>query len=139
MVFIPTKYIQNGVILFNINIIQTTTTRNPYKLLFGFISVAGVIGKGILLSAANSEDEVGNLDGTFVGVSSENHIFGLSYGVVYTSNIEGMGGIQIITDNQGRVLFRSKRYGTWTSPTRIDNFGYNTLEELAAALKPLMQ
>lgn len=98
--------------------------------------MAEQIGKGILLAAANSEDEVDNLNGTFIGVSSGNPIFGLSYGVIYTSNIEGMGGIQIITDNQGRVLFRSKRYGTWTSPTRIDNFGYNTLEELASALKP---
>lgn len=100
--------------------------------------MAGITGKGILLSAANSEGEVDNLDGTFVSVSSGNPIFGLSYGVVYTSNIEGMGGIQIITSNQGSVLFRSKRYGTWTSPTRIDNFGYNTLEELASALKPLL-
>lgn len=98
--------------------------------------MAGVIGKGLLLAAANSEDEVDNLDGTFIGISSGNPIFGLSYGTIYTSNVEGMGGIQIITDNKGSILFRSKRYGTWTSPTRIDNFGYNTLEELASALKP---
>ena len=72
--------------------------------------MAGIIGKGILIASANSEDEVNNLDGTFIGISSGNPIFGLSYGVIFTSNIEGMGGIQIITDNQGRVLFRRKRY-----------------------------
>ena len=45
MVFIPPKYIQNGVLLFNINIIQTTTTRNPYIVLFGFVTVAGIVRK----------------------------------------------------------------------------------------------
>lgn len=30
------------------------------------------------------------------------------------------------------------RGSSWRNWTRIDNFGYNTLEELAAALKPLL-
>ena len=31
--------------MFNINIIQTTTTRNPYIVLFGFVTVAGIVRK----------------------------------------------------------------------------------------------
>ena len=41
-----------------------------------------------------------------------------------------------------RNIERYVRYsdgGTYTAWSRLDNFGYNTLAELAAALKPLMQ
>ena len=44
-----------------------------------------------------------------------------------------------ISINGGETFIRSKANGTeFCSWQRIDNFGYNTLEELATALKPLL-
>lgn len=61
MVFIPPKYIQNGVLLFNINIIQTTTTRNPYIVLFGFVTVAGINKTNSLIIVNKSGDDANSI------------------------------------------------------------------------------
>ena len=47
---------------------------------------------------------------------------------------------QILTDNLGHCFCRvSNNSGkSWQSWQRLDNFGYNTLAELANALKPLL-
>lgn len=47
--------------------------------------------------------------------------------------------IQTRSNDNGTVLeYRTKNGTSWSAWSRIDNFGYNTLEELAAALKPLL-
>lgn len=40
--------------------------------------------------------------------------------------------------NVSGVAMRQKLTSGWTAWARIDNFGYNSLEELAAVLKPLL-
>ena len=40
--------------------------------------------------------------------------------------------------NNQAVMVRHYSSGEWTAWSRTDNFGYNTLDELAAALKPLL-
>ena len=64
----------------------------------------------------------------------------LSYGVLsvdntgtYIQQIASASGIDNPT-----VYLRTRNSDTWSAWQRIDNFGYNTLEDLAAALKPLM-
>ena len=43
-----------------------------------------------------------------------------------------------INNESGGYYFRKCYGGTWQPWQRIDNFGYNSLEELASALKPLL-
>lgn len=75
---------------------------------------------------------------------------GSSYTNSPSSSMYGL--LMVIRDNQsygtqicfnsykGETYIRGFAYndGTFYEWQRIDNFGYNTLEELAAALKPLM-
>lgn len=57
--------------------------------------------------------------------------------IVFPSSNKKYGVVQVVTSNTGQTYARS-RWGSWAPWQRLDNFGYNTLEELAAALKPLM-
>ena len=64
----------------------------------------------------------------------------LSYGVLSVDNTGTY--IQQIASTSGVdkpfVYLRSRNRESWSDWSRIDNFGYDTLEDLAAALKPLM-
>lgn len=47
--------------------------------------------------------------------------------------------IQTRSNDDGTVLeYRTKNGTSWSAWSRIDNFGYNSLAELATALKPLL-
>ena len=64
----------------------------------------------------------------------------LSYGVLSVDNTGTY--IQQIASASGvgnpPVYLRTRNSDSWSAWQRIDNFGCNTLEELAAALKPLL-
>ena len=72
-------------------------------------------------------------------------ILGYDYGnVIYFKNRSSFGTFQMVCINttkpEGDRYFvrRCIADGTWTNWQRIDNFGYNSLAELATALKPLL-
>lgn len=48
-------------------------------------------------------------------------------------------GQQTFLGRQGSVFHRTLYNGNWSAWSRIDNFGYNTLADLATALKPLLE
>ena len=51
----------------------------------------------------------------------------------------GYNCLQQMIDHEAKsVKIRVLHNGTWSTWIRIDNFGYNNLDELAAALKPLI-
>ena len=77
------------------------------------------------------------------GTDPNGDILGYDYGnVLYFKNRSGFGTFQMVcinnTKSDGDRYFtrRGNADGTWNNWQRIDNFGYNSLEELAAALKP---
>ena len=105
--------------------------------------VAGVIGsynyKGFYDSNLDNLKEQGfyNLTESVTNIPSEYSGYkNASFVLVFMYS--GTQGQQTFLGRQGAVFHRTLYNGTWTAWSRIDNFGYNTLEELAAALKPLM-
>ena len=47
-------------------------------------------------------------------------------------------GYQLFFYSDSTVVYYRHKWNRWSDWSRLDNFGCNTLEELAAALKPLM-
>ena len=79
------------------------------------------------------------------GGNAEDYPISYPYGVLvsnktYHPNLDTTYYSQIYYASDSRGVYSRFKQGdnNWESWQRLDNFGYNTLEELAAALKPLL-
>lgn len=82
-------------------------------------------------------DELGS--GTFVfatGEATNLPTLG-SAGFVFTTKLSNGYANQLFVNHSDKFM-RTYIYNKWHKWQRIDNFGYNSLEELASALKPLL-
>ena len=104
--------------------------------------VAGILRINTLIPYGSVQNDANNLLATgdfLVSDITENIPPINKWGTIKVSG-NGLDCSQLfISINGGEAFVRSKANGTnFTAWSRIDNFGYNTLKELAAALKPLM-
>lgn len=87
-------------------------------------------------------DNANNLNklGLYRIVSLENYQelnYPANNGYIVNQFVSGSGYQLFFYADTATVYYRHK-WNRWSDWIRIDNFGYNTLEELAAALKPLL-
>lgn len=83
-------------------------------------------------------------EGKWSFVSGQNYNLPIDYGVLHCLEVGGgYPFMQIVYPRASYEGFWLRTYSQesrkWNNWRRLDNFGYNTLEELAAALKPLIQ
>ena len=87
----------------------------------------------------DNADDLNKL-GVYRIVSLENYQelnYPANNGYIVNQYVSG-SGYQLFFYADTAIVYYRHKWNRWSDWLRIDNFGYNTLEELAAALKPLL-
>lgn len=125
------------------------TEANIVHDVFGYNSLAELSG-GVAGMLGNPVGTKGYIENVYPNISSYDEVVSSGiYTVSDSVSVSPKNGVLVVNassavvcqtfyEQNGVNQSRLRWYGNWTDWQRIDNFGYNTLEELAAALKPLM-